>query len=85
MPGLKGQKKLKINSSPVDNPTFGLGILLLFGLEIEKHMAGTSVWWCCSPLLSQELSEAGKRIIIMAILQMRNLKFREDYRIFPES
>lgn len=73
VPGLKGQKKVKTNPSPADNPTLSLRILLLFGLETEKHTTGTSVWWTFSPLLSQELSEAGKRIIIMPILQMRNL------------
>lgn len=78
VPGPKGQSKAKANSSPPDNPTLHLGSLFLFDLEAGKHGAGTS--FC---LLSQEPSDMSKGTIVIPILQMRSLRFRENYVIFP--
>lgn len=42
--------------------------------------------WCyLLPFLFQGSSEGGKGTIVVPILQMRNLRFREDYGISPVS
>lgn len=80
VPGPEGRRKVKANPSPADGHTLGLRSLFLFGLGIKKHTAGT-----CFLLLSQEPFDVSSGTIVIPILQMRNLRFRQDYEIFPES